>query len=201
MSASKCMALALLAALGLTACSYDYTKSMVTSAYGATGLGHNVSVSRYYDWRLSPETALWVAVPKTELSPREGFEITQLIYTELRKKFPLSQSASLAASIENALAQARVRGKPITIYPYVYRYENNLSSLTEIGQNFDDRNAIGRDHIGITLHAYNSYTGELIDVAELQASSKPIDFSLGNIDTLLPLLAASYGEELVAVAP
>jgi|GEM_PF-3072102 len=201
MSAAKCIVLTLLAAVGLTACTYDYTKSMVTSAYDATGLSHNVRVSRYYNWRLSPETALWIAVPNTELSPREGFEISQLIYTELRKKFPLSQSASLAASIESSLVQARVKGKPITIYPYIYHYENNLSSPTEFGQNFDDRNAIGRDHIGITLHAYNSYTGELIDVAELRASSKPVDFSMGNIDTLLSLLAANYGEELVAVAP
>lgn len=182
----------------LSSCTYDYTRQIISSTAVDIGLsGETAAVTRKYAWRLKSDTPLWIAIPESELTPRQGYEVADLIYIELRKKFPLTDRAVLAANVDTALRNARVRQKPITIYPHIYRFESRLSSVSELAYNEDARVLMGRDRVGITLRAYNSYTGALIDVVNLSNRSELIDFSNGNIESLLPPLAAAYGNDLV----
>lgn len=189
-------AFCLVAVLGLIGCTAQHTASLAGQTVERLELVNTVEVTRQQQWRLPPQTGLFVAMAENELIPNIELGITQALYIGLKEQFPLSITSAIPMSPHAAMAKARLMGKPVTVYHQVSLLDEKLSSWNEVDADMDSGVRWGRDRLRVQIQLYDSYTGALMDDAFVQSVGKRLALSSITIDDLVALAARQYAKSI-----
>jgi len=177
-------------------CTAQHTSTIASEAVQGLELVNTVKVSRQQQWRLPPQTGLFIAMAQNDLVPNVELGITQALYVGLKEQFPLSVTSTTPMSTRAAMAQARLMGKPITVYHQVSLLDEKLSSWNEVDADMDSGLRLGRDRVRVQIQLYDSYTGALMDDAFVQSVGKRMAISSVTIDDLIALAARHYARSI-----
>lgn len=189
-------AFCLVAVLGLIGCTAQHTASLAGQTVERLELVNTVEVTRQQQWRLPPQTGLFVAMAENELIPNIELGITQALYIGLKEQFPLSITSAIPMSPHAAMAKARLMGKPVTVYHQVSLLDEKLSSWNEVDADMDSGVRWGRDRLRVQIQLYDSYSGALMDDAFVQSVGKRLALSSITIDDLVALAARQYAKSI-----
>lgn len=192
----KLRVLCMLAIMIITGCTAQHTVNLASEAVENLELVNTVEVSRQQQWRLPPQTGLFVAMADNELIPSVELGITEALYIGLKEQFPLSVTSAVPMRPAAAMAKARLMGMPITVYHQISLLDEKLSSWNEVDADMDSGIRWGRDRVKVQIQLYDSYTGALMDDAFVQSVGKRVALSSVSIDDLIALAARQYARSI-----
>ncbi|MCV6614026.1 MAG: DUF4823 domain-containing protein [Cellvibrionaceae bacterium] len=189
----------MLIVLPLAACTPQYNAQLLGQGVDLLELRNQVRLHRNQEWRLGPDTALYIAMAKNKLIPRTELTITESLYDALLEHFPMSMASTSPATLDEALAAARARDLPITVFHQLSDRQDKLSSWAEIDGDMNTGVPWGRDRLRLQIQLYDSYSGQLMDSAYISSVSRRVAFSNVNPDELLRLAAQEFATGISSV--
>lgn len=182
-------------------CTAQYTKNTVETALQEVYLIPSPEPSPR-QWVLPRTVSIYVPLPKNKWSMALRRRLKEDLALALNQTFADVKQSDQERSLQEALTDARVNNINYVLYPQLSIYQNKISSLIELDEDFedyDDYAKIGFDRFSVLLKLYDVNSGALIDNTQLKSSSGLVSISRATPANLFQKAFMSYAESLVSV--
>lgn len=179
-------------------CTAQYTKNTVESALQEVYLIPSPDLSPR-QWVLPRTVSIYVPLPKNKWSMALRRRLKEDLALALNQTFADVKQSDQERSLKEALTDARVNHINYVLYPQLSIYQNKISSLVELDEDYDDYAKIGFDRFSVLLKLYDVNSGVLIDNTQLKSSSGLVSVSRVTPANLFQKAFMSYAESLVSV--
>ena len=173
----KFIAYSFLSIFFLSACTANYTKSVVQGSLASVNLADAHQHQRSVDWVLSSSTPMCLnrsGNRDTGVHNRSLLALDAALLHNMQQAFPNLTVTKAHLSIEQAVSFARLNHCEVLLNPVLVRNKNNLNSIREISEGADlhPGRHIKPDEVAISLEILEARTGRLLDVAVLSSRQK-----------------------------
>lgn len=195
---SKLFFLPLITFVFLIGCTAEYTKNTVKSALQDAYLIAKPEPSTR-QWVLPRTVSIYVPIPKDKWSMALRRRLKEDLAQALNQTFADVKQSDQERSLKEALTDARVNRINYVLYPQLSIYQNKISSMVELDEDYEDYADVGFDRFGVLLKLYDVNSGALVDTTQLQASSGLVSISRATPASLFEEAFLAYAESLVSV--
>ncbi|VUD47254.1 hypothetical protein TDB9533_00989 [Thalassocella blandensis] len=163
--------------LVLSACTANYTKSVVDSSLANINLADAHQSQRSADWVLHASTPMCLNKPSNRdeaVHNRSLIALHSALAQNLQQAFPSLTLAEASLPLDQAIKFARRSRCELLVNPALVKNKNHLNSTRELseGKDLHPGREVKPDEVAISIEIYEARTGRLLDVAVLASEQK-----------------------------
>lgn len=196
----RALTLLSLALLTLSACTTNYTTSLIERSTSEWGLDKHHQVKRQSLWRLATDAKIAVInAPVFASAPRASQRFQNLLSPEFNRIFPNSILIEAMNTQKLTIDKAFAKGCHFVVVPVLLNVENQLDAWHELqeGRHFHPNKQYGRDTITLRFLVYEAHTAQLVDTVEVMSRAA---FFKSDSELPLHLLDSAVQSGVLALA-